>query len=131
MADLALMEEQVRAWRASGLTAERFSAGKGFSASGLRGWAFRLRRRATQPASPKGNSVRMVRVEREALSPTPPSGPPVEGSPASVPATPGSAALQVETYGIRIAVAPGFDPAALAAVLDVVEQRAQRRGRPQ
>ena len=126
MADLEFMEEQVRAWRASGLSAERFSAGKGFSASGLRGWAFRLRRQAAHPAGPKGNSVRLVRVEREAVpAPTTPSGPPVEESPTSLPTPPGSTSLQVETYGIRIAVAPGFDPAALAAVLDVVEKRAQ------
>ena len=125
------MEEQVRAWRASRLSAERFSDGKGFSASGLRGWAFRLRKRAEQPAGLKGNSVRLVRVVREAVAATPPSGPPVEGSPASLSAPPGTASLLVETDGIRIAVAPGFDPAALAAVLDVVEQRAQRRRRPQ
>ena len=131
MADLEFMEEQVRAGRASGLSAERFSEGKGFSASGLRGWAFRLRRRAEQPAGLKGNSVRLLRVGREGVPATPPSEPPVEGNPASLPPPPGSASLQVETYGIRIAVAPGFDPAALAAVLDVVEQRAQRCGRPQ
>ena len=131
MADLEFMEEQVRAWRASGLSAERFSDGKGFSASGLRGWAFRLRRREAHSTGPKGNAVRLVRVEREAVSVTPPSRPPVEGNPPSLPPPPGSASLQVETYGIRIAVAPGFDPAALAAVLDVVEQRAQRRRRPQ
>ena len=64
-------------------------------------------------------------------APTTPSGPLVEESPTSLPTPPGSTSLQVETYGIRIAVAPGFDPAALAAVLDVVEQRAQRRRRPQ
>ena len=122
MADLEFMEEQVRAWRESGLTAERFSEGKGFSASALRGWSFRQRRRAEPPAGPKGNVVRLMRVVREAVPVAmTQSRPPIEGS---------SASLFVEAHGIRIAVAPGFDPATLAAVLDVVEQRAQSRGRP-
>lgn len=122
MADLEFREEQVRAWRESGLTAERFSEGKGFSASALRGWSFRLRRQAEPPAGPKGNAVRLVQVVREVVpAATTQSGPLIEGS---------SASLFVETRGIRIAVAPGFDPATLAAVLDVVEQRAQSRGRP-
>ena len=82
--------ERVRAWRESGKTIEEFSAGREFAAGTLRWWSSRLGRIEESP--------RFVRVvPREA---------PVAARD-----------LVVEVGHARIRVAPGFEPALLAAVV--------------
>jgi len=61
--------ERVESWRESGLTSEQYSDGRGFSANGLRHWAYKLgkteRRRPTVEV-PEVRIVRVVRATAEA-----------------------------------------------------------------
>jgi len=93
--------ERVAGWRASGQTAREYAETQGgFTAGGLRHWAYRLKKSGVESAP---RSMQLVRVER----PTP--------APASSPAT-----LMVELGAARIHVPAGFDPATLRAVLDAL-----------
>ena len=90
--------DRVAAWRASGKTAEAFTADEEYEASTLRYWASRLKRRKqradAQVAKP---SVVMARVVR-ARGPT--TGTTVSGA---------GDELAVVVGGARISVARGFD----------------------
>jgi hypothetical protein len=56
--------ERVESWRESGLTSEDFSDGQGFSASGLRHWAYKLGRTERPRPTVEIPDVRIVRVVR-------------------------------------------------------------------
>jgi hypothetical protein len=56
--------ERVESWRESGLTSEQYSAGRGFSASGLRHWAYKLGRTERPRPTAEVPDVRIVRVVR-------------------------------------------------------------------
>lgn len=62
--------ERIESWRESGLTSEQYSDGRGFSANGLRHWAYKLgkteRRRPTTVEVPEVRIVRVVRGTAEA-----------------------------------------------------------------
>ena len=88
---------RVEAWGRSGRSATEFAAGKEFSASGLRYWKSRLRRRETTVGD-----IRIARVVRTA--------PDSEVAPAETP-------VVVELGPARIAVRRGFDVETLAAAL--------------
>ncbi len=123
MPDRAKWEERVAAWKASGLGSPEFCKGRGFSASGLRYWASRLRREGSAPMVKAPQAIRLGRVLRR-LGPAPEAA---VGTPESVLASPLARAatpLLVECGGLRVVVLPGFDRGTLAAVLDVVAARA-------
>lgn len=117
MADATIWARRVAEWRASGLTSHAFSAGREFTAGGLRHWAHLLGKtgtpRAPKIAKPKP-SVRMARVLRVA---TPPSA----ARPAAA-----DAGIVVEVGGARVTVGAGFERATLEAVLDVLAARGAR-----
>ncbi len=99
---------RVAQWRASGLTSERFCEGRDFTAGGLRHWAYRLgdrvRRRRSKPEVHLARVVRAGVPEQE-----------LGGGTAAEEAT-----LVVEVGRARVSVRPGFDRAALAAVVEVL-----------
>jgi hypothetical protein len=92
---------RVAGWRASGLTAPAFAAGKDFSAGALRYWASRLRRKQADASS----ELRIAKV----VAP----GSLVESD------TP----VILEVGGVRLALRRGFDRTVLADVLATLEGR--------
>lgn len=92
---------RVAGWKASGLSAPAFAAGKDFSASGLRYWANHLSRKQAA----EGSEVRIARVVT--------SGGMVESE------TP----VILEVDGARVALRRGFDRAVLADVLTALKGR--------
>jgi hypothetical protein len=110
MADAAMWGRRVAEWRASGLTSLAFSAGREFTAGGLRHWAYRLGKTRKQARS--APAVRMARVVR------------VPSSPATVPAP--DVPIIVEVGGVRVSLRAGFDRATLGAVLDLLASRGAR-----
>lgn len=66
------MAERIDSWRESGLTSEQYSDGRGFSANGLRHWAYKLgktERRRPMVQVPEVRSLRVVRGTAEAGGP--------------------------------------------------------------
>jgi hypothetical protein len=57
-------DKRVESWRESGLTSEQYSDGRGFSASGLRHWAYKLGRTERPRPTVEVPDVRIVRVVR-------------------------------------------------------------------
>ena len=88
--------ERVSTWRASGVSAVEFSLGKDFRASGLRHWAYLLKRRGLRPEA-SSPLVRIARVER---------------SPTAAPTL-----LTIEIGGARVSVPPGFDEETVRTVI--------------
>lgn len=100
--------ERVTAWRASGLTSERFCDGKGFRPNALRNWAWRLgktkpRRKFSVPIA------RVVPTLRTGL-----------GAQVSTPRAPTHTGITVEIGAVRIVVGSGFDRSTMAAVLELL-----------
>jgi transposase len=112
MSDVETWKQRVAEWRASGLKAEEFCAGRGYSKGALYEWSSKLRR--ARPAKPP-EGVKLARVVRQRLG---------EGVDPSW-----GAAVSIELQGARVVVAPGADRATLAVVLEVLEARAGRGGR--
>src|SRR5438105_1158465 len=126
--------KRVAKWRASGLTSTAFCAGRGFTAGGLRYWAHRLRKKEAESRSGPSPSVRLARVVRTPAAP-PSAGPEPAGQCRRLQggASPGAAgapapSLVLDAQGVRIGVPSGFDPATLAAVLDVLDRRSSLGG---
>ena len=90
-ATAAVWSARVRAWRASGETANQFADGKGFAGSSLRFWATRLKS-APAPAMPR--IVQLVTRRTEA-----------------------GAELLVEVGAARVRVQRGFDRELLVEVV--------------
>lgn len=142
--------ERIESWRESGLTSEQYSDGRGFSANGLRHWAYKLGKTERRRPTVEVPAVRIVRVVRgtaeagpvaEVPMPTAiPAKMPTSGRAAPLAAAPTEAAtaptpvsmaassaprhadpsLGIEVGPIRVVVRPGFDRATLVAVLDVL-----------
>jgi|HubBroStandDraft_1064217.scaffolds.fasta_scaffold24673_4 transposase len=135
MADNALRKALVEAWRASGLTAPEFCQGKDITPGGLRQWAYRLRKTEAGDTEPSPRPVlRLVRLVRAPAVPKEParslSAPAPTPTPQQVLHSPDSS-LILEVRGARIGIAPGFDPATLATVLQVLDQHTrQSRSEP-
>jgi hypothetical protein len=110
MADEATWGRRVAEWRASGQTSLAFSAGREFTAGGLRHWAYRLGKTRKQARSVP--AVRMARVVR------------VPSSPAAASAS--DVPIIVEFGGVRVSLRAGFDRATLGAVLDLLDSRGAR-----
>ena len=103
--------ERVAAWRASGLTSTAYSAGREFSAGGLRHWAYLLKKRGAKAGVGTGlaaPSVRLVRV-KPAVALTPGTAAPSAGAP-----------LMIELGGARIAVPAGVDVPTLRTVIELL-----------
>jgi hypothetical protein len=98
----------IRECKASGLGAKAFAVRSGIPASTVYQWL---------AADARARSVRIARVVRRPST----RGSDTEPSPAPTP-------LVVELDRARIHVGGGFEPAVLAAVLDVLDAR--RRNRP-
>lgn len=96
-------QQRVARWRASGETAEAFSAGEGFAASTLRWWSSKLGREKAA-ARPSSNAVGMVRLIRV---------------PAAPPARPAAGAVVIDLVEARarITVEAGVDAGTLKTVL--------------
>jgi hypothetical protein len=114
MAKASEWAARVAEWRASGVTAKDFCAGRGYAPSSLLGWSSRLGRekKRSEQTRAKRSTVRFARVVR--------SGP---HRSAEVPA-----ALLVEVGGARIHVNGRADSEALRAVFDAL--RLSARGAP-
>ena len=98
MASARVWAKRVAGWRASGLSADAYAAGRGFAGSTLRWWSSQLNTGARAAARPNSSEVRIAQVVR----------------------TPRPAAMQgviVELRGARVLVPPGVDEATLASVI--------------
>ncbi len=103
------------------MSAKTYTEGRDFSAQELWNWTWRLRKEgklAAIVASPK-SLVPRVRLARVVSAPSQARAAEHVGVP-----------LFVEVAGVRIAVPMGFDRATFSAVLDEVEARRARGGRP-
>ena len=101
-----IWKQRVAGWRASGESAEKFSAGRGYAASTLKWWASRLRSDAA--AAPVVRVAQLVR------------------SPADRVGRQGSIIVEGLDTRLRITIEPGADRDALALVLDVLGSRVDR-----
>lgn len=110
--------ERVAAWHASGQTSTAFCAGRGFTAGGLRHWAYRLRQSKVSDGKARAPVVRLARLVRA-------SAVPGEGT-RSAAAPPEMTGVLLQLGGVQVAVRPGFDRDTLADVLDVLDRRGQR-----
>jgi hypothetical protein len=106
----AIWRSRVAAWRASGKTAEEFSAGQGFAVGTLRWWSSRLGREST-PASVPSSGIRLAKVVKST-------------EPAVVVAPSGRGTLIIEMHdaGVRVLVEAGVDRATLCTVLELVSK---------
>ena len=116
-ADAKIWEERVTAWRASGLSAEKFSADKSFKPHRLWMWSARMRKAQREAAggSAAGATAAGVRIARVVRT----RGAPVISGPDSAP-------LGLEVSGVRVVVSRGFDRGLLRDVLDELEARGRR-----
>jgi hypothetical protein len=96
--------ERVRAWRASGKSAEAFAADQDFQASTLRFWASRLKAQAAELKPSTSSPVAMARVVRQ------------QARPATASIETG-AELAIVIGGARVTVSRGFDAALLREVV--------------
>jgi len=117
MTTAAQWRDRIKAWRASGASAEAFAEGKGFSGKTLRWWSSELARRgreeaktgsatatATATAAAAAAGPKLARVVRR-------TRPPMAERDESV---------LVEVEGVRIVVRRGFDAALLRAVVEAL-----------
>jgi len=100
-----IWKQRVASWRASGQSAEKFSAGRGYAVGTLKWWASKLRSEAaTMPV------VRVAQLVR---------------SPAERVGRQGSIIVDLDTR-VRITIESGADRDALALVLDSLGSRVDR-----
>jgi len=79
--------ERVESWRESGLTSEQYSDGRGFSANGLRHWAYKLGKTERRRPTVEVPEVRIVRVVRATAEAGPVAEVPALGAtPTAIPA---------------------------------------------
>lgn len=102
MTSAAEWTKRVGAWRKSGLSAGAFCEGRGFAASTLRYWAWRVEKKP-------------VETRPSAAEPTR-DAPPQFVRVARVPAS-SAGGVTIEVNGARVSVPAGVDRATLSAVL--------------
>jgi hypothetical protein len=101
--------ERVQAWKASGLSAQEFARGKGFTSKVLRWWRWKL---GSEAGAVSTKPVRVAKATSpiefiELVTPTrDPSG------------------LLIRVGRVNVEVDRGFDLDTLARLLDVLEERA-------
>jgi hypothetical protein len=102
-----IWKKRVASWRASGKTAEKYSAGRGWSAGTLFWWSSRLGREAAPPT---------VRIAQLVRSPAPrSSGQPV-----------GTIVIELLDARVRITVDTGVDRDTVMAVLESLTSQVTR-----
>lgn len=101
----------VERFESSGLSGEVFARRNQLNLRTLRWWQSRIRRAPAKMAE----ECRFVEVVARAEGPVPA----LQGAPSPC----RRAAVSVHARGVRVEVRPGFDPATLTAVLDVLEAR--------
>jgi hypothetical protein len=109
----AIWARRVAEWKSSGLTSEAYSAGRDFTAGGLRHWSHRLGK--TVARDTETPSVRLARVVRRRTEAPSAARVAVEGK--------AEGRLVVEVGEARVVVPRGFDAMTLEAVLDVLGRR--------
>ena len=127
MANAADWAERVAEWRASGVTAAQFCAGRDYAARTLLRWSSELRVTPTielarvEPDAAKRPEIRLARVVR-ARGPTtlpPTRTPPMLRAPVVIP----GAAIVVVVDGARVEVGRGASREVLSMVLDALAER--------
>jgi hypothetical protein len=98
--------ERVRAWRDSGMTAEQYATGQGFSGKTLQWWGGELARRSRETTRSK-SKVAMARVVR-----------PGELIAEHVEETP----IAIVVGEFRVAIGRGFDASVLREILRVLAE---------
>lgn len=102
-----IWRKRVANWRASGETAEKYSAGRGWSAGTLLWWSSRLGREAPAPA------VRMAQL--------------VRSSPAhDRRETAGTIVVDLHDARVRVTVEPGADREAVVTILELLASQVGR-----
>ena len=130
MANATTWKSRVARWRASGLTAREFAAGKDYSPKTLTWWASRLKRAPQGGSGSSDVAVRLARVWIEGdehVQRGPQAAPPKgdsdgEGAPA-VAAQGGRgqrAGITLEVGGAVVALDVGFDTETLRSALEVL-----------
>jgi tRNA threonylcarbamoyladenosine modification (KEOPS) complex Pcc1 subunit len=104
----ATWRSRVAAWRASGKTAEEFSASQGFAVGTLRWWSSRLGREGT-PASVANSDIRLAKVVRS-----------IEPVVVGAPGARGAVVIEMHDGRVRVLVEAGVDRATLSTVLELV-----------
>jgi len=107
MSEWTTWTERIAAWRASGLSAEKFCVGREFSVHSLRNWR---RRQLEAERLPPKEAMKLARVSLVPTRALP--RPEARGS--------GPAGIAVEVGSARVIVDRDFDRATLIAVLEVV-----------
>jgi hypothetical protein len=110
----ATWRSRVAAWRASGETAEEFSADQGFAVGTLRWWSSRLGREGT-PASVASSGIRLAKVVRS-----------TDPAVVDAPRARGAIVIEMHDARVRILVEAGVDRATLSTVLELVGKGASR-----
>ena len=114
MATAETWEKRVAAWRASGLSAAEYCAGRDFKAGTLYWWSSRVGQRpVAAPAIP------LLRVVREPEPPVPPRSE----------ATGRGAQVIIEVEDARVLVPAGADVSTVAVALEALAGRAQEARR--
>jgi hypothetical protein len=109
--------ERIREWRASGLSAEEFALGKGYTASTLC-WAASLLRRKSESAAPTTPVAAEVHSRGGAERRTPSSGKAPRFLPVRTRAVvPAVAEVVIEIGAARVRVCRGFDASLLGEVV--------------
>ncbi len=101
--------ERVRAWRASGESANEFCRGAGYAANTLRWWSSKLKKESS--ANLASSEIRLAKVVR--------TGSPKEAAGSAI-------VIEIPRSGIRIGIERGVDRATLAIVLDTLGVGVQR-----
>jgi len=111
-ATAAKWTERIRDWRASGLSASQYVAGKEFEASTLRYWASRLKPASTATTAPTATTPRLVELVPRSRSRA--------QSPSPSPVARCESDLVIEVGAVRVRVGRGFDRELLADVVGVL-----------
>jgi hypothetical protein len=108
----SVWSERLAAWRASGLSAEKFCADKELSVHSLRSWRSKQLEAERQTASGK-KTIALARVQV--------AGPLSRGTRGS----PSTTGVAIEVGALRVTLDRGFDRSTLAAVLGVISLRSE------
>jgi hypothetical protein len=108
--------ERVESWRESGLTSEQYSDGRGFSANGLRHWAYKLGKTERRRPTVEVPEVRIVRVVRATAEAGPVAEvPALAATPTAIPAKMPTPARAAPLAAARPEAATAPTPASMAA----------------
>ena len=110
--------DHVRAWRRSGVTAQAYCAKRGLNVHTLRSWSARMQ-------DEKGETTRVEKAGAELRMALVRPARPVAVAAAEISSI--GSGVRLRVGAVCVEVAPGFDGATLAQVVDVLEQRGAAR----